>query len=416
MLGLWLVDPGRAALVLLVHQFRQASPPPEIPLTAPWLEAEAVRTGQPQWATLATLAQTFPLSAQIAQTEGLQALLSLPLPADQTIVGVLTLGWATPPPQPPAGPSLTALAALLGTTLQLARHCAALQQQVEDLLAARRRLELFLGAVAHDLRTPLTAILGYAQLLRRWPTLPPVQREAALARLLEAGQAMQRLLTDLLDAASLWAGRFRIAPRPMDLVTLVHQIAEEQQATTTRHQIVVEAPARLEGFWDPDRLAQVLRNLLSNAIKYSPEGGTIRLRVSAHDDSVQIQVSDQGIGLTPEEARQIFEPFVRLERARSIPGAGLGLFIARGIVEAHGGRIWAESPGPGRGTTVTVVLPRRPPPSEPQPAPAPAPSVTTGPPPSRRRAAGSPSAGAGRDTSPEPPRPVRRPAPASRGR
>ena len=226
---------------------------------------------------------------------------------------------------------------------------------------ARRRQELFMAVIAHDLRGPLTAIRGYAQLFRRFETLPKERRAQAVSTILSEVDRLGRLISDLLDFSRVVAGRLRIAPQPVDLVGLARQVVEAQQLTTTAHQIILEAPPRVQGMWDPDRLAQVLTNLISNAIKYSPEGGNVWVRLRPRDQEVEISVADQGMGLTTEERARLFEPFARLERTRSLKGAGLGLFIAKGIVEAHGGQIWAESAGPGKGSTFFVALPLRPP-------------------------------------------------------
>jgi signal transduction histidine kinase len=226
---------------------------------------------------------------------------------------------------------------------------------------ARRRQEIFMAVVAHDLRGPLTAIRGYAQLLKRFETLSSERRAQAISTILGEVDRLNRLIGDLLDFSRVVAGRLRIAPRPVDLVGLARQVVEAQQMTTAAHQLILDAPPRVQGIWDPDRLAQVLTNLVSNAIKYSPEGGNVWVRLRPLDDEVEISVTDQGVGMTPEERARPFEPFARLERTRSLKGVGLGLFIAKGIVEAHGGRIWAESAGPGKGSTFFVTLPRRPP-------------------------------------------------------
>ncbi|MFP2902717.1 sensor histidine kinase [Corallococcus sp. 4LFB] len=112
---------------------------------------------------------------------------------------------------------------------------------------------------------------------------------------------------------------------------------------------------------DPDRVAQVLTNLVGNGIKYSPEGGTVTVTVTQTADTVDLRVEDQGIGLQPQELQEVFAPYSRAAEARSIRGLGLGLYICRAIVEAHGGTIEARSEGRGRGTTFLVSLPRHPP-------------------------------------------------------
>ncbi|MDP9367431.1 MAG: ATP-binding protein, partial [Chloroflexota bacterium] len=126
------------------------------------------------------------------------------------------------------------------------------------------------------------------------------------------------------------------------------------------HRLSVEAAGRCWVVGDPARLEQVLSNLLDNAVKYSPDGGEVRLTLEPDGEGVLLRIRDQGIGLPPGATETIFEPFDRAVNAerRHLPGLGLGLYICRSIVEQHGGRIWAESPGEGNGTTVAVWLPR----------------------------------------------------------
>lgn len=228
------------------------------------------------------------------------------------------------------------------------------QRRVEEEQA---RLQRALSIVAHDLRGPVTILRGYAQLLQRWAKLPPEQREKLPHAVEEATRRLERQTNDLLDASRIGAGRFTIRRRQMDLAKLVRRVAEGIQATTARHQIRVDAPAELIGSWDEDRLTQVLGNLIDNAVKYSPSGGEIRVRLERRDGEVLLSVEDQGLGLTQEELATIFQPFRRGVRGEKPEGLGIGLYITKGIVEAHGGRIWAESPGPSKGSTFFVSLP-----------------------------------------------------------
>lgn len=220
----------------------------------------------------------------------------------------------------------------------------------------RQELQNFLGLVAHDLRGPLTAILGYAQLACR-PGVGQQTRQEALATIQDEARRMDRLVADLLDAARIGAGQFKIEPRPMDLVELAQRVVKAVQGTTSQHQIVLEAPDRLEVRADPDRLEQVLGNLLSNAIKYSPAGGPIRVEVLREDQVASVAVTDQGVGIRREDLPLLFKPFSRVYAGREARGAGLGLYISHAIIEAHGGRLWAESPGPGKGSTFKFTLP-----------------------------------------------------------
>ena len=116
----------------------------------------------------------------------------------------------------------------------------------------------------------------------------------------------------------------------------------------------------LPGRWDPNRLDQLLTNLLGNAVKYSPHGGRIEVSLEVDETSATVRVSDMGLGLTPEEASHVFERYYRGHDLRGLEGTGLGLYICQAIVAAHGGQIWAESPGPGQGSTFGFTLPLNP--------------------------------------------------------
>lgn len=226
----------------------------------------------------------------------------------------------------------------------------------ETAEGALQSLQNFLGMVAHDLRGPLTSILGSAQLAER-AQMPPDVRARALVTVQTEARRMDRLLADLTDAARVGAGAFQVQPQPSDLVVVARQVVQGQQAGAPRHRIALHGPSSLEGVWDPDRLVQVLTNLVSNAVKYSREGGEITVRLAREDERAVVSVSDQGQGIRPDDLPRLFQPFSRLQPERGTRGAGLGLYIARAIVQAHGGRIWATSPGPGKGTTFTFTLP-----------------------------------------------------------
>ena len=221
--------------------------------------------------------------------------------------------------------------------------------------AARRQLQQFLALVAHDLSQPLTGIRGNAQLLRRRGKHD--ERDAArLEAIEEAAARMQRLIEDLRDAATIGAGQFAIQPARMDLVAAVEQIVAEQRAAAPGHRIVVEAPEQLPGTWDAHRVGQLVGNLVTNAVKYSPSGTTVRVGIERSAAEALIRVADEGPGIASEQRDALFSPFTRLGAAVGTDGTGLGLYIARGIVEAHGGGIRIESE-PGAGTSVIVALP-----------------------------------------------------------
>ena len=223
---------------------------------------------------------------------------------------------------------------------------------------ARVSLQTFLGVIAHDLRTPLTTILGSAQLARRRVGAgAPERLDEALAAIVAEGRRMDELIGHLVDAARVGAGQLEVRPEPMDLVALARRAVAARQVAAPRHRIALDAPEKLEGEWDPERLAQVLDNLLGNAVAYSPDGGDVRVRVRSEGGEAVVSVADQGLGLRQDDLGRLFQRFTRLDTGRDIGGTGLGLYISRGIVAAHGGRIWAESPGPGKGATFALALP-----------------------------------------------------------
>ncbi len=230
-------------------------------------------------------------------------------------------------------------------------------RNARDGQEARERLQTFLGLVAHDLRGPLTTILGYAQLLLRRDTARVPESELSSLRAIEgAAVRMRRLVEDLLDASLIGAGHFQVKPEPMDLAVLVRRTVEQMQTKTPNHRLILNAPGHLEGVWDPMRLGQVLENLLANAIKYSTSGTEIVIRVDQQGKEASIGVTDHGVGLSPEQIQQLFKPFSRPTHAQRVVGIGLGLYITKCIVEAMHGRIWVESERE-RGSTFHVELP-----------------------------------------------------------
>ena len=232
---------------------------------------------------------------------------------------------------------------------------------VEDLKRLDRLRADFLNVLSHDLRIPLTVLLGYAEMLQDSPGLGPEEREYAEA-IIATCRRMEAMLNELLDYARLESGRLKLDVQPTDLVALAEEaraffqpLADQKGLT-----LALEAPgAPIEASADPERLRQVLANLVSNAIKYTPGGGAVTLRVGEGDDAVAIEVADTGVGLSAEDRAHLFEKFYRSARpeVQREKGTGLGLVIAKGIVEAHGGRLEVESEE-GRGSVFRFILPR----------------------------------------------------------
>ena len=223
--------------------------------------------------------------------------------------------------------------------------------------ASRSKDEL-LASVSHEMRTPLTSIMGWVQLLE-YELRGDDHIADALRNLKNAVLAEAKIVDDLLDLARAEKGTISIATKEFDLREAVRTAVSfvHQQAKAKALDLTVQLPAPpIVVCGDPDRLRQVFVNLLSNAVKFT-DRGAVDVRCSVADGQVTTDVADSGIGIKPEALSSVFEPFWRGERAKSHPGLGIGLAITRRLVEAHGGTISAASEGPGLGATFTVRLP-----------------------------------------------------------
>jgi signal transduction histidine kinase len=167
---------------------------------------------------------------------------------------------------------------------------------------------------------------------------------------------LAELLTTVFDIRCLEAGVLSISRWPTDLGALVRDVTDGMRSTA-RHDITVFADEGIVGEWDERRIRQVVTNLLSNAMKYSPEGSVVTVSVSADEESATVSVRDEGIGLEETEIAQLFRRGYRAQSARNVRGGGLGLYFGHGIVVAHHGRMWAESPGHAQGSTFCFTLP-----------------------------------------------------------
>jgi len=230
--------------------------------------------------------------------------------------------------------------------------------------------DVFLAAVVHELQTPLAAAKAQTQLaLHQLGKRPGDPGTGEALRLISRQiDRLAQLVSDLLDANRLESGLLELQPSEFDLAALVEDVRARMQPLAKEHPIRVHAPEHLAMVADPGRIEQVLANLLSNAVRYSPQGGPIDVAVEPASERVHLTVADRGLGVPKEHHRIIFERFGRAH-GPSFGGLGLGLTIAKGIVEQHGGTIWVESSGTGgEGSTFHVQLPLRfPPPAEPRP-------------------------------------------------
>lgn len=235
---------------------------------------------------------------------------------------------------------------------------------VRDITRFREAEELkstFISIISHELKTPVSLIKGYAGTLRRedarWD---PATVQDSLAIIEEEADRLAELIENLLDASRLQAGGLKLSLLEVPLDSLVRRLVEKFKVLSPRRKFQVDFPADFPPVRaDEERLLQVLSNLISNAIKYSPEDGTIAVSGRVEPERVNVSVADEGPGLPAEEVTRVFDRFYRADTqvTRRAKGAGLGLYLAKAVVEAHGGRLWVESE-PGHGATFRFSLPR----------------------------------------------------------
>jgi len=252
---------------------------------------------------------------------------------------------------------------------ELARRCgqavdnARLHQEAHAAVKARDR---FVSIASHELRTPIARVKGYAEMVLAAHSDGDLTDEMLVRSLRRIDHASDRLTTlvrDLLDVSKISAGNnLPMRLRALELTDLLREVVGryQEQIGSAGYLLLEIVGTPLAVSADPDRIEQVLTNLLDNAIKYSPDGAELRVRVQPKARGVLLEIQDHGIGLPPEAAERIFEPFGRATNAEQlqITGMGLGLFICRNIVQQHKGRIWARSAGEGSGTLMSIWLPQ----------------------------------------------------------
>ena len=230
------------------------------------------------------------------------------------------------------------------------------KRRTAELLVHTR--EEVLGVVAHDLRNPLNLIITSADLLLE-ESLDQGRRKELLGVTLRAGRQMNRLIGDLLDTVRLQAGKFPLDLEDVTVAMIFKQADETFRPMADKRRVHFEAIPPDDGIAvraDPLRVSQVVGNIVGNAIKFTPEQGSVTIRSAANGNHVAIHVTDTGPGIAPADMNHLFDNFWQARR-NDHRGVGLGLAIAKGVVEAHGGKVWCES-APGRGSTFSFTLPR----------------------------------------------------------
>jgi two-component system sensor histidine kinase KdpD len=238
-----------------------------------------------------------------------------------------------------------------------------LRAEAKARAEAERQSELrlrFLGIISHELRTPLTSIKGFATtLLAEDVAWDAASQRDFIATIDQEADKLTNMIEQLLDLSRIESGRLSVAPERVSMAELLDGVLPALTTLAAEHVLTVDVPQGLPVVRaDQQRVGQVLSNLVGNAAKYSPKGTSIYLRVQPDGEGLRVSVSDEGPGIAPEDRPHVFEAFRRGSdsQARQTKGTGLGLAICKGIVEAHGGRIWFEEHD-GPGTTVSFTLP-----------------------------------------------------------
>jgi signal transduction histidine kinase len=329
--------------------------------------ADAVRTGEPVLlASPGALTTRYPQLVTLSERTGNQSLVAVPVSSNGRAIGVLGLSFAEARPFTSEDRTfLLMLARQCALALERAQLYEAEQAARAEAQAAVQSRDTFFSVASHELKNPLTSLLGNAQLLQR-----RLLRESTLSernqRILAGivGQAirMNKLITEMLDIGRIASGQLTITRARLDVTALAKRVAEEIQPTLTQHSLIYRDPGiPLMSDGDALRLEQVLQNLLQNAIKYSPAGGPITLQVERQGHLVRLAVSDQGVGIPQHGLQQIFQRFYRASHGATggIEGLGIGLYVVKEIVTLHGGTVAVESTE-GVGSTFTICLPLAP--------------------------------------------------------
>jgi len=347
------VDPEKTRWA---EELRQRDP---VDLERPVGLAKVLLTGQPEFypeITDALLVATAKdeRTLELARSLGFSSAMIVPLVAHETTIGAITFVAAESGRHYAAADLRMAeeLASRAALAIQNSRLYGASQQAV----AVR---DDFISAASHELRTPVTSLKIYTQVLQRQAERRGDEHTGGQLRKMQAQiDRLAVLIGDLLDVSKIEAGKLELRHELIDLRRLTDEVVEAIQATTTKHQIVVEGTVSRPVVGDGERLGQVLTNLLTNAVKYSPQADRIGVRLVETAGRAIVEVEDFGIGIEPEHLDQIFDRFYRVtsEDEKTFPGLGMGLYISHEIVRRHGGMMEVTSVK-GSGTVFRVTLP-----------------------------------------------------------
>lgn len=332
-------DPARDQIL---RQLEQAG----LDWDAPSAIIDVLRTGKPL--LLSTVADEWieahsdrPEAVGLSRELGLDSMLSVPLLARDEVFGAMTIGRGQG--RAPFDEADLNLASAVGFRAALAIDNAVHYGAEQRATLARDEM---LAIVSHDLRNPANAISMCAKALTELPGEAESDRRALMGTIAESAEWMRRLMQDLVDVASIEAGRLSVAPEPQPIEPIISATVEmfAERARLGGIQLHLHCPEGLPAVMaDRSRVMQVLANLLDNALKFTPAGGHVTLAVEPRGDEVEFSVQDTGPGIPPEHIPHLFDRFWHSRGVSHTHGSGLGLAIARGIVSAHGGRIWVDT-------------------------------------------------------------------------
>ncbi|HVC33534.1 MAG TPA: ATP-binding protein [Chloroflexota bacterium] len=240
-----------------------------------------------------------------------------------------------------------------------------LLQDVTDLRRAEAMRRDFVANVSHELRTPLASLRALAETLEDGALEDPPAAREFLGRMQVEVDGLSQMVEELLELARIESGQVQLRVAAENVGVAVQAAAERLRPQAERQGVVLQIslpPEAVEAAIDAERMHQVVVNLVHNAVKFTPPGGSVEVRVERRGDDVAVVVADTGVGVAAADLPRLFERFYKADRSRASSGTGLGLAIVKHLAQAHGGRVWAASPGAGKGTTFTVLLPRRGPP------------------------------------------------------
>lgn len=289
-----------------------------------------------------------------------RSLLGVPMISKDRAIGVLEvvnkrqLPWTAEDTH-----NLTGLAGEAAVVIEVAQLLLALQKANAELSELDTLKNNFIAIASHELRTPLGVILGYASFLQEDTRNPAVIQHAS--KVMASALQLRRIIEDMVNLRYLKQNQSDLYFEQTDLADFLREMQRDIQPLTDAkgQQLSVQVTPQLRASIDRNRLSMALTNILNNAIAFTPEGGTITLIAAPHNGEAWISVRDSGIGLAPDQLTRVFEEFYQVEdhMTRQHGGLGIGLSIARALVMAHGGRLWAESEGLGKGATFTLALP-----------------------------------------------------------